>query len=414
MTPSLASSTVMSSPARAAVDERPLRVVLIGNFSLDRQESMLRLRTFFETSLRERGHHVESWSPAPALVRLLPRYRYDGFAKLCGYVDKFVFFPRHVRRQLARTRRAGRAPELVHIIDHANAVYAPLFRDRPLLATCHDLLQIRAAHGEFPEHRLSARGRRYQHWILKHLKSVPHIACISTQTARDLTRLTRRTASSVSVIFNGLNYPFAPVPAPDASRLLASLLAGRRLPLDTLAAGGRGFLLNIGGGQWYKNRPGLLDLYAALRARWPAAPRLVLVGKPLDAALQRSAAEFGAELVHLGRVDGPQLAALYSCAEALLFPSLYEGFGWPIAEAQACGCAVFTSNRAPMTEVGGDAAAYLDPQDPSAAADAILAAWPARARMRQRGLARAPLFDQSRMLDDYVALYRRLVVHPAA
>ena len=58
---------------------------------------------------------------------------------------------------------------------------------------------------------------------------------------------------------------------------------------------------------------------------------------------------------------------------AFIFPSLCEGFGWPIIEAQACNALVFTSNREPMTEVGGDAAIYIDPEAPDQAASIITA-----------------------------------------
>jgi glycosyltransferase involved in cell wall biosynthesis len=70
-------------------------------------------------------------------------------------------------------------------------------------------------------------------------------------------------------------------------------------------------------------------------------------------------------------VTQEQLCAIYSAAQALIFPSFYEGFGWPIIEAQACGCPVFTSNRAPMTEVGGTAAIYFDPLDEEKAAECV-------------------------------------------
>ena len=77
-------------------------------------------------------------------------------------------------------------------------------------------------------------------------------------------------------------------------------------------------------------------------------------------------------VIELTNITNEDLRALYSKATALLFPSLREGFGWPIIEAQACGCPVFTSDRVPMTEVGGDAAIYLDPTDPRPAPRLLL------------------------------------------
>ena len=93
--------------------------------------------------------------------------------------------------------------------------------------------------------------------------------------------------------------------------------------------------------------------------RMPAAPPLVIVGKPLHArAGDADRGAFAAADVssRCRAIGDDELAAVYSRAALLLFPSLAEGFGWPVLEAMACGCRVVTSNRAPMTEVGGDAA----------------------------------------------------------
>ena len=66
-------------------------------------------------------------------------------------------------------------------------------------------------------------------------------------------------------------------------------------------------------------------------------------------------------IINLVNLNSKNICALYSQAEALIFPSLTEGFGWPIIEAQACGCLVFTSKFKPMTEVGGNSVYYLNP-----------------------------------------------------
>ncbi|HTO02809.1 MAG TPA: glycosyltransferase family 1 protein [Opitutus sp.] len=383
-----------------------MHILLIGNFAPDRQESMLRFARLLTTGLRRQGHEVSTWSPEPRLVRLLPRYRYGGPAKFVGYFDKFVLFPRRVRKRLGREKCA----DVVHIIDHANAVYAPLFSGRPLLATCHDLLQIRAARGEFPEHPVSTLGRRYQSWILDNIARLPQVAVPSTETANHLRRLTRISPERVSIIPMSLNHPYRRT-APAAARLvIGRMLRERNLSPGLLEHAGRGFVINVGGGQWYKNRAGLLELYAELRQRLNPAPRLLLVGKPLSSELIDRARHLALtdDLVQVSNVSEAQLQALYSLAEALIFPSLYEGFGWPVAEAQACGCPVFTSNREPMTEVGGAGAAYFDPTSPRAAAQQIADWWEKRPELVAHGLVRSSEWNQSRMIDRYVATYARI------
>jgi glycosyltransferase involved in cell wall biosynthesis len=383
-----------------------MRILLIGNFAPDRQESMLRFARLLTAGLRNQGHEVSTWSPEPRLVRLLPRYRYGGPSKFVGYFDKFVIFPQRVKQRLRREKHA----DVVHILDHANAVYGPLFAGRPLLATCHDLLQIRAARGEFAEHQVSALGRRYQSWILENIARLPHVVVPSNETAVHLRRLTPLSPERISVIPMSLNHPYRRT-APAAARLVVGrLLRERDFPPGLLEHAGRGFVINVGGGQWYKNRAGLIELYAELRRQLVPFPRLLLVGKPLSSELMARADQLDLtdDIVQVSNVSDVQLQALYSLAEALIFPSLYEGFGWPVAEAQACGCPVFTSNRAPMTEVGGDGAAYLDPENPRQAARQIAETWPRRTELVARGLARSSEWNQSRMIERYVETYTRL------
>ena len=105
----------------------------------------------------------------------------------------------------------------------------------------------------------------------------------------------------------------------------------------------------------------------------------------------------GARVIELGYVDDQALAGLYSDALALVYPSVYEGFGLPVLEAMACGCPVITSRSSSLPEVGGEACLYLeDPSDPDEMALALtaLAGDPARRQaMRQAGLLRAKAFS---------------------
>ncbi len=104
------------------------------------------------------------------------------------------------------------------------------------------------------------------------------------------------------------------------------------------------------------------------------------------------------------------LEALYSSAMVLLYPSRFEGFGWPIIEAQACACPVICSNREPMSEVGGDAALTTDVDDEPAMARALLQLTdPAeRARWSEKSLRNAERFRAEEMIAHYLKLYRDL------
>ena len=109
---------------------------------------------------------------------------------------------------------------------------------------------------------------------------------------------------------------------------------------------------------------------------------------------------------HLGFVSRPQLAALYRRARALVFPSLYEGFGTPPLEAMACGCPVATSADGSLGEACGDAAVYFDPRSPesiAAAVDGLLRDAP----LRQRGIDWASGFTWRAAADKHADAYRR-------
>ena len=109
------------------------------------------------------------------------------------------------------------------------------------------------------------------------------------------------------------------------------------------------------------------------------------------------------------KISHDELRALYASATALLFPSLQEGFGWPVIEAQACGCPVFTSDLPPMNEIGGPGAEYVDPNDAQAIAAAIERAAPRLAEMRRLGLENAAHYTSAQMAANYVAAYRRVI-----
>jgi glycosyltransferase involved in cell wall biosynthesis len=104
------------------------------------------------------------------------------------------------------------------------------------------------------------------------------------------------------------------------------------------------------------------------------------------------------------------LEALYNCATALLFPSTFEGFGWPIAEAHACGCPTICTDREPMTEVAGTAGLTRDVSDEAGfAADLLRLTNPAERELwRTKALENAKRFSSVRMIEKYRELYRSL------
>lgn len=140
--------------------------------------------------------------------------------------------------------------------------------------------------------------------------------------------------------------------------------------LDRLGLRGQRFLLAVGSANPSKNLGRLAKAFARLSEIHDL--HLVVVGDGNSAVFAAGGSPVGGSRIHLvGRLGDPELKALYEAALALVFPSLYEGFGLPPLEAMSCGCPVLASNASSMPEVCGDAALYFDPGCAAAIATAM-------------------------------------------
>lgn len=376
----------------------PRSLILAAPYPGDRLASIER---FVRCLAREMAERISVRVITPH-VRFGRLARSGPAAKWLGYLDKFVIFP----RQLRRFRAQG---SLVHFPDQSFATYTKLVSDLPHLLTCHDLLAVRSARGEFPEHRTGWSGRRLQRMILRGLEHVNHAACVSRSTQRDLMRLTSLPKERVSHIPMGLHSYFAPAAEPEKTSLLHRL---------GLSAGE--FILHVGGNQWYKNRIGVVRIYRELLRQSPGAPRLLLVGKPPGGALAVALhdEELAGKVQVITDCSDVDLRALYSAASLLLFPSFHEGFGWPIIEAQACGCRVVTTNAEPMSEISGDAAALIEPrnieQSARTVAELLRENESRRSERIAAGLRNAARFSTEEMISKYLEVYERLLRAPVA
>ena len=356
------------------------------------------------------GHDVQLRRPQAVLHR--PGWR-AGWAKWAGYADQYVFFPHQFRARLKTD-----PPHTLYVFcDQALGPWVPLAAHRPHVVHCHDFLALGSALGEAPQQRTRASGRLLQRYIRRGWQRGKNFISVSEHTRHELHRLGGVRPRISEVVPNGLSAPFARQ-APATAR--QHLLASGWPDLDSL-------LLHVGGDSWYKNRAGVLHLYAqyahACAALGQAVLPLCMVGPPLSPALSALVAALpaGAPVRLLQSVTPDTLTALYSLAALLIFPSHAEGFGWPIAEALACGCPVLTTAGAPMTEVGGEQAHYLPALAPGADVQAwaqhgaqamlrILARGPAQRRAdADAAIAWAQRFDASRALAAVLAVYQRVV-----
>jgi glycosyltransferase involved in cell wall biosynthesis len=387
-----------------------LSVLLVGNYVPDAQQSMQRFASVMAAELAALGVEVSVIRPEPFFGRLHPGA--TGFGKWLGYLDKFFVFPRVLRKKLSTLKSQASTDLVVHICDHSNAFYTRYLRDVPHVVTCHDMLAVRSALGEIPQNPTRWSGRRLQRIILNGMHSSENIACVSESTRRDLCRLVEQATLRCIVVEMGQNNTFAPVPLGQAR---ARVLEMARQVGHAPPPGVR-YVVHVGGEQWYKNRKGVVEIFCELRRSSDQEDLwLFMVGKPLSGELKALIDEAGLSerVVELPSVSHEDLCSIYSASELLLFPSLQEGFGWPIIEAEACGCRVVTTARPPMNDVGGEAAAYVEPEDIPTSLDVLLNVLYEDESQREarvaRGFANAAKYATKRMIDVYLALYGRAI-----
>ena len=371
-------------------------VLLIGNYPLDRQQSMQRFGMMLLHGLNGAGIAAKLIAPQP----FFGKFRAAGnfVTKWLGYIDKFILFPPKLRAALREQ------PTVVHICDHSNAVYDGWIRNTPVVVTCHDLLAVRGALGEETNCPASIAGSILQRWILRGLRQADEVVCDSLATETDARRLVSRGVTpKIELVHLGLNYPFRKLPATEVSARLSSI---QNFDQNTP------FVLHVGSNLRRKNREGVLRIVASSKEKWDA--RIVFVGDALTPRLLSLAASLGISdrVTQVPDAEDELLEALYNRAVALLYPSRFEGFGWPVIEAQACGCPVVSSNAGPLPEAAGDAGLYHDPDDEAGfVADLLRLRDPAqRAIWSEKSLRNAQRFSTPRMVSQYIDIYRSLGV----
>jgi alpha-1,3-rhamnosyl/mannosyltransferase len=232
-------------------------------------------------------------------------------------------------------------------------------------------------------------------------RAASRIVTVSAFSAGEIARAYGIARDRITVAPLGVDPLFAPNAA-DACEVPAGVTAP--------------FLLHVGDLHERRNLATIVDAMFEARRHFGALSALSLVTVGTDRgvgdALCRIAQEAGAPdaVVLLGDVSEERLRTLYRCATALVYPSMYEGFGLPLIEAMATGTPVLASSAASIPEVTGDAALILEPTDVAAWAAAIARVVNdegLRTRLRAGGLARAAQFTWRRTAEITLDVYRR-------
>ena len=384
-----------------------MNIVLFSHPAFMNSQSMPRFARMLEEAYRERGHQVEVWSPQAKMYALLPKGR---LSKWAGYLDQYIIFPLWVRKQL----KMQPTNTLYVFCDQALGPWVPLVKNKPHVVHVHDLLALRSALGDIPENPTQWSGRVYQRYIRQGFQQAKHFISISKKTRDDLHHFGEVSPVTSEVVYNGLNYPYAPMLQSDAIAVLQQ--AG--LPIKP-----EGMLLHLGGSQWYKNLAGVVRLYIEY-AKSEAKPLpLWCISPSPNAKVQALLKELPVQgqVLFFQGIDNQALQAAYSTAHAFIFPSLAEGFGWPIIEAQASGCLVLTTDAAPINEIGGPSASYIPrlklTDDPDAwalkgsNALKLMLNMPEMQRIAlvEKGLAHVAQFNADDAIEGYLKTYQQVL-----
>lgn len=275
---------------------------------------------------------------------------------------------------------------------------APPFCPVPIVTTIHDL-----AFEHLPE-TFTRRGKtQLRLTVRRTARRAAHILTVSEYSRQDISHTYRLSPDKITVTHNGCETQFT-----------AASTAQETTALKQKFGITKDYLLAVGSLQPRKNLVRLLRAYARLRAEQPEFQlQLVLVGRRLwlyeEILREIKQQKIAADVIVTDYVADEDLPALYRAAVALVYPSLFEGFGLPPLEAMACGTPVITSNTSSLPEVVGPAALLVDPYDEAALAQAL---WQIahdaalRQQLRSAGLAQAKQFTWQAAAEKTLAVYR--------
>ena len=284
-----------------------------------------------------------------------------------GHLKRFFWYNNSLNRQLKQNTALFFSPVTEGI----------LFPSVPQIVVVHDLIPLK-----YPQY--SPKWKYYYLYVLPLiLKQSRRIICTSQHTKKDLIENYQLDPESIDVVYWGYDRQLF-YPQPNTEIL-------EKYNLDK-------YLLYVGDMRFYKNLSRCIQAFDRLPDK---NCQLAIVGKKDDffyPEIERQTRQLSARnrIIFLDYVPAVDLPSLYSMAQALVFASLYEGFGLPVLEAMACGTPVIASDVTSIPEVGNNSLYYVDPysiESISQAMNCILTDTKLQKSLQAKGLERAKLFD---------------------
>jgi len=369
-------------PVRIAIDARKLHDYGIG--------------TYVRNLVREFARHE-----SPEHYVLICHPKDEAFVSALGprfepLVDSAASYS--VREQLSVPLDLRRAR--VQLFHSPHYVVSPLTPGR-VVVTIHDCIHLR-----FPQYLPNRAAHAYARAFMAYgARRARRIITVSQASKDDIQHYLHTPADKIDVIHNGLDPRFLEAPdEANVARVRDRFLLGAP------------FVLYTGNIKPHKNVERLIEAFGLMRKSGHEDVKLLIIGDELSKypGLRRLVhrLHLHQQVRFLGFVPDDTLAALYRLAKVFVFPSLYEGFGFPPLEAMASGTAVITSNVSSLPEVVGDAALLIDPLDPAALASAmcrVLGDEVLRQDLVRRGHERIHAFSWERAAAATRDVYRQVI-----
>jgi len=329
-----------------------MKIVLFTHPNFLGHKSMPRFAQMIIGGMKQKGHELTVWSPKAFFFKL--SFKKPVLEKWFGYLDQYVVFPIAVKIKLLNCSKET----LFVFSDNALGPWVPLVKKRYHVMHCHDFLAQQSAFGLLQENKTSLTGKYYQKFIFWGYCKARNFISISKKTQIDLHLLLNKKPTISRVVYNGMNQDFEP--ANDFTAIREKLSTKHNIDLS------KGYILHVGGNAFYKNKLGVLEIYDQWAKDFDIKLPLILAGEPpTEEMIDFKERSLVSKSIHfINNIDDLQLQQFYQGASVMLFPSLYEGFGWPIVEAMASGSLVITTNEDPMKEVAADAGFYI-PKKPA-------------------------------------------------
>jgi len=341
-----------------------------------------------------------------SLGEIDPRNQYELYVRkgVFSFNKKIPRFPS--KNFISRVDWFGRGPE--KILKNIDVFHIPspgpmqVPGGAKAVVTVHDIIFKAFPESHTPE-TIEAGEREFD----EIRKKADKIICCSVNTANDLKKYFQVPDRRIAVIYQGVDQSdFRPLNSDE------KVLAGKELVRRGIEDP---FILSVGTIEPRKNLVNSIKAFGILRAQKKFSGDLVVIGRKgwmredVSALIEKLGLK--RNIVFLGYVPDRELRYFYATAEAFIFPSFYEGFGFPIVEAFACGAPVVTSDRSSCSEIAGDAALTVDPSSPDAIAGAvgrILHDRDLQRVLREKGFERASRFDFHTTAEETLKVYEEV------